>query len=366
MNECDVIRYYLENENVPENIYEAQKLYFTNKSPKIRFNENQWLAINSKEIFSKCETIFAYKKTPIDAVYIDGNESFSLIKNYKIQCNAILKLILHLKITHVDMEDLNLKFNEKGYFTIYRDVIESFYENETIDTYKFYCEYGYWNNLEFKIINPYIFIASYLEETEKYIDTPNKALEICFKKEKCILNFDPYVYIASNYEELKEFVDCFGNINEERVTKYYIRNGKNRKQIINFNYWEYLANNPKRIMELMERNKNEIYWDIFKVTQINVAKVCLKHHGKFKHNQFKDAEFVKTFVDDLDFVNKDKKLSLENSCKYFVNAYVKFENVRYKYTFTHRVLTFIQGRLFDSVKQVPFNAARFIISSKCI
>ena len=366
MNECDVIRYQLEYDGVPKNVYEAQKHSFKKGCPSINLNENQWLAVNSKEIFDKCETIFAYKKTPIDAVYIDGDKSFTLIKNYKIQCNSILKLILHLGITQISVQELNFKFNSEGYFLIYKDIIETYFENENIDVFQFYCEYGYWNKLEFQIINPYIYIASYLEETEHLLDEPKKALEICFKNENCNLKFDPYVYVASNYEDLKEFVDCFGNINEDRVTKYYIRNGKIRKHIITFDYWEYLANNPKRIVELMDKRKTEIIWDIYKVTQSNVAKLYLKHHGKFKHNQFKDAEFVRTFIDDQEFVNKDKKLSLENSCKYFVNAYVKFENVRYKYTLAHRTLIFLQGRLFDSVKQVPFNAARFLISSKCI
>lgn len=364
MDECNVLRLKFEINDKNNNVFSIQQKYFTKYEQTI-YNECVWLASRAHEIFPQCEILKIGKLMPVTVIYKHNKKPFVLIKEYKLQRLQLLKLIDEIG----DYSYGDCIFNEVSFKFFHKNIIEN-YCKDKIDVAQFYCEYGYWNNLEIEIVNPFKLIASnelLLKNTSidnlKDVKTAMKD----FFNNKCSYNynFNPYVYIASDYEELKQFVNCIGNINEDRVIKHYIRNPN--KKIIQFDIWEYLANNIKRLPELMIKSESgKILWDIHRVTPENVAKIFVKHKGKCNHGVFKDCEFVKAYVDDFEFVNTDRKLSLENAPEYFVKTYVKYEEIRHKFTLWYRFLVFLQARIFDSVKQVPFNATRFLIESKCI
>ena len=114
-------------------------------------------------------------------------------------------------------------------------------------------------------------------------------------------------------------------------------------------------------------NKNVIVWNVNYLTKTEIAKYYLKKYtkSKIKSNIFDATKFVKNYVDN-DVINKSKKLSLDNAPEYFVRYYVKYKALRYDMTFLAKLLTFIQERTVDSMKQVPINATRFVIETKCL
>ena len=75
--------------------------------------------------------------------------------------------------------------------------------------------------------------------------------------------------------------------------------------------------------------------------------------------------FVKTYIDD-EVVNKRKQLNLKNASEYFVKYYVIHERLRNDTTLFHKLSLFCRGRVEDSMRQVPLNAARYIVETKCI
>jgi hypothetical protein len=234
--------------------------------------------------------------------------------------------------------------------------------------------YGYWNNLTLTPINGLIYIASDHTLIKKYGTYTNNAL--CEYYNLSIvpkLTFCPFTYGASNFEKLKLLVSLCKNItidydtNEDRLAKHYIRNGFLDKLSTNsFDKYVYLANNYKRIKSLMPRNKNgKVIWDLYSLSRKTVACDFLKRGSKSFKNKFDCIKFVKEFIDD-EYVNASKKLSIDNAHEYFVTYYVLSKNVRYKTSFLSKILQFATDRTTDTMKQIPLNATRFMIETKCL
>jgi hypothetical protein len=363
MELCDILRFQISS-RLHENQFQIQKHYFKSISAT-PFNECLWLASNAERVFGKCEILKIKKVMPLNVILKTDHAKYVFIKNYKLQNLQLLQYILEHEFDNVNQ----LSFDEESFYFLYKEIIENYFNGNNVNISKFYIEYGFWNKMKITIIDPYVLIASNDKFINTNIDDNNdvtKTMKIFFDDPFVYkYDFNPYVYIASNYKDLNGLVDCAGKINFNRVVKHFIRNPERR--FMQFDMWEYLANNIKRIEELMDKSENgKVLWDQYKLTPANTAYIFVKHKGKCQHNVFKDAEFIKAYVDDFFFVNVDKKLSLENACMYFVKTYVKYEEIRHKYTIWYRLLTFLQARVFDSVKQVPFNATRFLIESRCV
>tara|TARA_B110000977_G_C11090636_1_gene496737 strand:- start:5232 stop:5942 length:711 start_codon:yes stop_codon:yes gene_type:complete len=235
--------------------------------------------------------------------------------------------------------------------------------------------YGYWNNLVLKPINGLIYIASNHNLIEKFGVLTDKALFEFYNLEKIPkLTFCPYTYAASNYEKCKLLVNpckkvvCADYENDEsRLAKHYIRLGYAEKlNTHSFDKWYYLANNYKRIRALMPRNKSgKIIWDIYALSSKMVANDYCRRVKKTYNNKFNSIQFVKTFIDD-EYVNASKKLAIDNAPEYFVTYYVLSKDVRYKTSYISKILSFLQDRTTDTMKQIPINATRFMIETKCL
>lgn len=363
MDLCDVLRFQIQH-SMCKNEFKIQQEFFSESSENQLFNESLWLASHAKRIFEKCEIHKIKKVAPLNVILKHNDDKFVIIKNYKLQNLQLLQYI-----NKYENAKTSTLFDEDSYYFLYKSIIDNYFSAFTMNVSQFYVEYGYWNDLNFKIIDPYVLIASndeFLNTDIDCTDSLSKTMKIFFSKPyEYKYDFDPYVYIASNYTDLSTFVDCAGKINYTRVVKHFIRNPERR--FMQFDMWEYLANNVKRIEELMKKTENgKVLWDIHRLTLPNAAEVFVRHKGKCQHSVFKDTEFIKAYIDDFSFVNTDRKLSLENANMYFVKTYVKYEEIRHKFTIWYRILNFLQARVFDSVKQVPFNATRFLIESRCV
>ena len=116
----------------------------------------------------------------------------------------------------------------------------------------------------------------------------------------------------------------------------------------------------------MNRDSNgKVIWDIYTLTSKNVAYDYIKRAIKTKKNNFDNIKFVKEFIDD-EYVNVSKKLCIENASEYFVTYYVLSKDVRYKTSMLSKILLFIKDRTGDTMKQIPLNASRFMIETKCL
>ena len=383
MNELFVLRYILQNQYYQEP-FEAMNTYCKAPIPII-FDPCDWFAQHILEFKNSksSKVILKNQLHPYLFIYNYENQSFSLISKFKCNDLQIARLAVEMLKNNEFKYTFPSKFLDNSYFSFHHDSYQLYKNNNyylppksfalkpntqttevtQLSHAKFYCEYGFWHNLERGIVNANIFIASIHKDYESEQDALNDYYNCNFGYP---MTFCPYVFLASNKDLIDDFVNCKGQIDEDRVTTFYIRNYKLKKYLLDFDGMDYLANNVKRIKELMTISKQKIYWDINKLTPHNIAKIFVKHKGKQKVGIFKPTEFVKEYVDNFDFVNKDKKLSLLNASSYFVKAYVEYENIRHQYTNTYRALAFLQGRVLDSAKQIPFNAARFLIESRCV
>jgi hypothetical protein len=216
---------------------------------------------------------------------------------------------------------------------------------------------------------PFIFIASYPQLIDTIGLNASDGQRMFFTNGNKIL-FDPLVYVASNWNspQMKEFVDCIGRVDEERATKHYIRTGANLKlEHDSFDEWTYLANNPSRIKKILRKqsnNKKKVDYDVITLTKRNIAQDFVKKKGVKKTNIFDPVKFVKHYIDDSEFVNKNKKLSINNAPEYFVKNYVRSKQVRYEASFRYKLTVFFHNRAIDSAKQIPYNAARYIVQTK--
>lgn len=360
-------------------LYYAQVRYYNEKKSTIEFDPLLWLCKHLEAFYKDCKIIYANHndQTPCSVFYKekcfyhDGTmkqHSLSIICEFYIE-------------NKYKSDSCTPAFYVHDYYALHYEMIDKFDSIYTLhksntthihDSIKlFYIMYGYWNNITLQPVNGLQITASNPTMIQKYGVLSNKSLEEYYKtKEIKKLIFCPFRYAASNIEKVEHIIStCKMCILEQsdRLTKHYIRNGYNEKLNINsFNKYTYLANNYKRIRMLMKKNKNgKTIWDIHRLTSQNVALDYLKRRHKTKKNVFNEVAFVKEYVDH-EFVNKSKKLCIENAAEYFVTYYVLNKDVRYNTTMLSKVLDFIQGRTVDTMKQIPLNASRFLIESKCL
>lgn len=361
-----------------EDLFKAQQIYYSSEIHNIWFEPLVWLCTNAKYFFSKCKLVYTSKndRTPCSAFYNDECVFHNnLMKQSSL--NVICKFFIENKCTHSSW-----CFDSSYYYSIYHEHIDLFEEVYNIHhtnpqkindpTKLFYIMYGYWNNLHLKSVNGLVYIASNPSlRIEKYGVYTNNALKTYYAEEnKSKLTFEPFTYAASNHEKVKLLLEtcklCMHE-NGDRLTKHYIRTGYEEKLSVNsFNKWNYLANNYKRIRALMPRNKNgKVIWDLYALSSEKVAQDFLKKMHKVNKNCFDEVKFVKTYIDN-EYVNTSRKLSIENASKYFVIYYVLCKQVRYESTYMSKFLDFVQGRAIDTMKQIPLNASRFVIETKCL
>ena len=124
------------------------------------------------------------------------------------------------------------------------------------------------------------------------------------------------------------------------------------------------TNNHEKIKELMTNKKGIYCYDITKVNKINVAKLFIKYKGEDKRS-FDPNDFVKLYLTDKE-INYDKKLSLENASKYFVQGYITNSTVRWRTTFRYKILQFIRNRIFDGLRQTPIHITKHIVCKSCV
>ena len=262
-------------------------------------------------------------------------------------------------------------FDPEYYYYIHNEIIDHYFsykESKLSNIHKsciFYVNYGIHCNIILTPIYPLVYIASYPQLIGTYETDETLAQQIFFKNGNKII-FDAYMYVASNFEKdnIKDFVNCKGVVDEERAIKHYIRHGYNAKyQHDSFNKWKYLANNPKRINKILKNNSKIIDYDVYKLTGRNIAKDFIKKKYHQQTNKFNEVEFVKKYIDDEIYVNKNKLLSIENAAEYFSKFYVISKHLRFHQTNYYKIISFFHKRAIDSAKQIPYNAARYIVQS---
>lgn len=383
MDKLEILKYICEHDldyGIDDSeLYKAQMHYYKNHATigttTETFDPLEWLCNNASEFFKECKIIYTNNddKTPISVFYQD-----KCIFHNGMMKKKSLTVVCEFYITH-KYTKTSWGFDRRTYYALYHNIIDKFdkiyrlhkYSASCIEdpTLLFYILYGFWNNVTLKPIDGYIFIASEPNLIEKYTTYVNTALSEYYSNNLTVkLTFCPFTYAASNHEKLSIMLsNCKLCINEDgqRFTKHYIRNGYADKLCTNsFDKWTYLANNYKRIRALMPRNaKNKIIWDLYSLTNDKVAADYLKRIEKTQKNVFNEIQFVKTYIDD-EYVNKSRKLNIENAAEYFVTYYVLHKTVRYNMTLVSKILSFLQGRAIDTMKQIPLNASRFVIETK--
>jgi len=268
-------------------------------------------------------------------------------------------------------------FPYKSYHSQYYTVINLYYEvypdkktdSLATNVSRFYVEYGYWYNLELSHVNGLQYIASnpdFIKNVSKEESLNIDAALQHYFQNKCseqILSFDPIVYLVSNWSTLKQFVKkrC---INVDSIYKQYITIGcKEKYAVSTFDHWTFLANNPKYIHEILTNKEGKIDWNFMKLTQRAAAEIFIKYEGRTEQ-LFNAEEFVKMYVSDTTGINKEKKLSLDNSAFYFVKGYTTSDIIRWRTGYTYQSLQFLRNRMFDLIKQMPLHIARYICMSK--
>lgn len=362
-----------------DNPYNGQKHYFTKglSDDHNTFYPELFIASNVKELLVGENTTIikgSNKYVPYQLFYQYKGVEYMIINKYIIDesCrNSITQLFLHM----IKDDDVQMNFDYSAYYALYNENIEfrwKFYrknENDTDDiiqkTCLFYVEYGYWHKMFFKPINGLLYIASYPELIKSIKVDIHQGLYHYFTVgvlEKHVVKFNPYMYIASNIDKLKDLVDK-ETIKIDEATKHYILNGFYQGlKTDDFDCFLYLANNPKRIRELLKVDE-EIVWDFSRLTPTVVCEDYLKHYSYAKRRKFDHAEFVQNYVGVKD-INFDRKLNIDNAAYYFVRGYTCSKCLRKTLSSWGKFKTFLYYRSFDSLKQIPLNLTRFILQSK--
>lgn len=382
MEELSLLKYAATFEDVREecgtNLYMLEKHYYTKGLPNKKiptFDPLQWVASEAKTLFTlpSCKKVYKCSNTPKCVV----------VENIPVVKEDMTDVSTYVNLTRLALEmgtTQSREFESQVYYNMYHEQIEHFMtyidkKDELSEKNKanlFYICYGYWNKVELDKIQSLLYIASY-PELIKNIGVNPECGAYHFYNNCNKITFNPYMYVATNYvksDSLKECVNCSGKIDPERAAKHYIRHGINEKLSTNdFDCWEYLANNFNRIKKVLKRMPNrKIDYDVIALTSEVICQDYvnrLKKKKVIKKDVFSKTLFVKQYIDD-EVVNKRKQLSLQNAAEYFVKYYVIYERIRNDTTMYHRMSLFCKGRVEDSMRQVPFNAARYIIETKCI
>lgn len=256
-------------------------------------------------------------------------------------------------------------FDGLAYYSQYYDRIDYKYNHLNMpDETKaalYYVEYGYWNNINIQFIHPLRYICSYPE----YIDVNDDEFIVLqnYFNNKSILQFDPYVYVASNINEIGYLFEDVSQSTENRICKQYTRTGYKKQLSINsFKPYEFLANNIKSIVNLLNEN-DVIYWDVFR---LNIRDIAIEYIKQFKENNIKSdnfnhVRFIEEFVGDTT-VNYDKKMNIDNCAQYFVESYIKSNKVRYKLSKRNQIIHFLNNRTQDSLRTIPLSIINCFIS----
>lgn len=360
------------------NLFLLERHYYTVGLPKrttVWFNPVEWLATYAKDVFSSNECVCIYKHSNTPKCVLVNN--IPVVKNGTIDTQC-LKNITQLRLSSASESSENAAFQSTEYYAMNVEQINAYCTHYKADTSNksdmaclFYVCYGYWNGIHASSrLDALSYVCSYTDLIDN-IGVNEDAATFHFYNETREITFDPYVYVASNHsrsESLRECVDPCGNIDPLRACKHYIRVGRVEGLVVDsFDHWEYLANNYKRIKKLMKRCQKlrNVDYDLLVLTKRAVAKDFVKRIKKTKTGRFSSVLFIKAYVDNP-VVNPEKTLSVENAAEYFVRAYVACKKVRYDLTLTNKVLLFLKGRALDSMRQVPFNATRYIIENRCL
>ena len=371
MDTLNILKYIASNLEVFEvfgvDEYNACKDYYI-KYPnvKLTFDPLLWFCSNINKVVTDpgCELLINRNKNPDAIVFNKLGLSYNgeITKQHKIN---ITRLALEIGVS------IDVTFDWMRYYHMYSEQIEHYYERHRCEedsiqekTCMFYACYGYYTDLHLKPINPLLYIASYPDVlVPAEIDEEAAARD--FYQNGNVIKFDAYVYIASNWnnEQIRDLVNCIGAIDESRVAKYYIRNGVPAKhETSSFDGWSFLANNPKRIKNLLDKKDNNLRYeyDVYKLTQRNIAKEFVRKMGKSKKNSFNAVKFVKRYIDDDMYVNKERKLDIKNAAEYFVKYFVISSKIRFESSWKYRIAMFFKARFVDSMKQIPFHAVKYL------
>lgn len=382
MDELFLLKYAATYEDVfnecGTNLYQLEKHYYTKGLPNNRFPKFDpllWAASEASRIFGmkSCKMVYKNSNTPRCVVV----EDLAIVKENMTDSATYVNITrLALKIGTLNMNG----FESQVYYNVHHEQIDHFMTyidgdkdlTEVDKANLFYICYGYWNKIELDKIRSLLYVASY-PELIKNIGVNEDGAAYHFFNSCQKITFNPFMYVASNYlksDSLKECVNCRGIIDPLRAAKHYIRHGINEKLVVNeFDCWQYLANNFKRIKKILKKMPNKkIDYDVIALTQEVICQdyiIRLKKKKKIQNDAFSATKFVKEYIDD-EVVNKRKQLNLTNAAEYFVKYYVIYEKLRNNTTLYHRISLFCKGRVEDSMRQIPFNAARYIVETKCI
>lgn len=333
------------------NLYAIQKL-FVNSEESITFHPFLFLASNINYFNFNYKSNLKYKK-------------YHILEKGKCtkRCEDDITCMF------IDLRKNKTEFTKDGfdsdaYASMYHYYIETYYGRpyvkEEYEIERFYIEYGYWNNMKQEPIDAMIYLASIAStctEEERNMSEQD-ALRHHFNHKSYVLVFNPYLYLVSNWELLSSFINLNQCINERHLAKHYICNQSKKLNLNSFDHYTFLANNINYIEELMLNSEGRKVYDIVKVNPIDTAKLFIKYRGKTLQ-EFDPVMFVKMYIDD-DYINFDKKLSVENAARYFVRGYVHSNIVRWRTTWRYKMLQFIRNRIYDGIRQTPFHLIRAI------
>ena len=355
-------------------LYDVQYAYYNSGDHvDIMFEPLEWLALRIRSVLDSLECIKMYEKsskiTPHSVMHS------SLVLYSKSCINSINKINI-VKLALSDTTFDTRAFDAKRYYAMYNEVIDHFWtyqkdkeETERNKTLIFYICYGVHHNMNLVPVNSLVYIASSKELCDAFgCDEMQGAAH--FYQNGGKISFDAVTYVASNWDnhKVRQFVKCDHTVDEVRASKHFIRHGSTDKTpTSSFDEWNYLANNYKRIRKILKREMGDAFeYDVLKLTKRSVASDFIIRGGKSKQNVFDSTKFVKAYIDDDEWVNKDKGLSISNAAEYFVKYYVLSERVRYETSWKYRIVMFLKGRAVDTMRQVPYNATRYLIESRCL
>ena len=358
-----------------DNTLNGQKHFYTKGSSydynsKDNFSPELFMASNMKQLCASTNSVIVMNKlgnTPLQVFYYHENVSYRLIHNGKFDQDE-KNAATHLYLAMCKTEDKRpyCGFNVSAYYCLYKENIDLRMDNDLEheeNVCRFYIEYGYWNSLFFKSVKGLDYIASYPRLIVDIGLEEEKALKHYFTtgmNENNAISFNPWVYVASNIHTLKGFINK-KSINPEMVAKHYILHGYLQGLETNtFDHFAYLANNPHRIRKILEVD-GKPEWDFNKLVPSIVAEDYIKFYLNARKRMFIPSEFVKRYILDTN-VNYDGKLTIQNSHKYFVRAYVNFKYVRKSLTSINMLKSFLKRKMFGSVKQSPFNLSYIIVA----
>ena len=381
MNEDDILKYIASNETLIQscdNLFEGQShIYNGTNKYLVNFSPHLFLASNITEFFKSehIEINYHVKRKhpllPLKVNYKYKDNYYHLLDNGRIEnTHSITKLYIEFK---KNKENVKYDFKYKAYYALYNEYINHRYtyvlndpcEDILIKTCSYYIEYGYWNSMYLKCIDGLKYIASYPDLINTLRNDGNEGLKHYFDTglhEGRLITFSPEVYILSNIDKLKDLLDT-KKIKYKEAVSHYIMNGYYQNfQIDNFDHFEYLANNPKRIRFLLTNNETLI-WDLSKLVKSVVANDYLINYPNIKKRKFDKIDFIKRYIGD-NKINFDNNLSLNNASYYFVKAYVTHKSLRKTLTSWNKFRKFIQNRIEDILKQIPLNITKFIVQNK--